>query len=139
MAAAASTSSCACGWRPACAQDDPAAARSTAALRAELATHGSIEVAGYELAAPLVKAIDACDASALALPPCTVHWFVNAATPTGARVAANAARLSERWAPRGVKLLLHPVDGVPFWGSGEVLECPALLAATTSIFSVPAP
>lgn len=118
------------------AADD--AARSTAALRAQLVAHGSIEVAGYDLAAPLVKAIDACEAAALALPPCTVHWFANN-SPHGARVAANAARLAERWAPRGVKLEFHPVDGVPFWATGELLECPALLAATTSLFEASRP
>jgi exosortase A-associated hydrolase 2 len=110
------------------------APRSTAALRTQLLTQGSIEVAGYDLAAPLVKAIDACDATALALPPCTVHWFANT-SPHGARVAANAARLAEKWAQREVQLNFHQIDGVPFWATGELLECPALLAATTRIFS----
>ncbi|HZV67563.1 MAG TPA: hydrolase 2, exosortase A system-associated [Telluria sp.] len=108
--------------------------RSTAGLRAQLAAHGTLEVGGYELAAALVKAIDACDAAALKLPPCSVHWFASGA-PAAARVAASAARLADLWAPQGVRLHFHPLDGVPFWASSDIVECPALLAATSAIFT----
>jgi exosortase A-associated hydrolase 2 len=113
--------------------DDPQAPRSTAALRAELAVRGRLEVAGYELDAAQVKGIDACDAASLKLPPCTVHWFASGA-PASRKLAASAARLSERWAPLGVTLQVHPVDGVPFWGTSDIAECPALLAATGAVF-----
>jgi exosortase A-associated hydrolase 2 len=118
--------------------DDPGAPHSTAALRAQLAARTVLEVAGYELAAPLVKAIDACDAANLKLLPCTVHWFASGA-PAAAKLAASAARLAERWAPLGVSLHFHPVDGVPFWSTSDVVECPAMLAATSAIFSARAP
>jgi exosortase A-associated hydrolase 2 len=113
---------------------DPAAPRSTAALRAQLAAHGTIEVGGYEVAAALVKAIDACDAANLKLLPCTVHWFASGALAP-VKVAASAARLAERWAPDGVDLHFHAVDGHAFWASAEPAECAALLAATSAIFA----
>lgn len=118
--------------------DGRRAARSTSALRAELVTRGRIEVAGYELDAALVTGIDACDAATLQLRPCTVHWFAGGA-PSAARLAAAAARLAARWAPLGVDLHFHPVDGVPFWAPGEVADCPALLAATAAVFGPRAP
>jgi exosortase A-associated hydrolase 2 len=114
--------------------DDPGVPRSTSALRAELLTSGRIEVAGYELDAAMVKGIDACDAASLKLLPCTVHWFASGA-PAAAKLAAGAARLAERWAPLGVTLQFHPVDGVPFWAGSDIAECPALLAATASVFA----
>jgi exosortase A-associated hydrolase 2 len=113
---------------------DPAAPRSTAALRAELAARGRREVAGYELDAAMVKGIDACDAGSLKLLPCTVHWFASGA-PAAPKLAVVAARLAERWAPLGVTLHFHPVDGVPFWATSDIAECPALLAATAGVFA----
>lgn len=114
--------------------DDPATPRSTAALRAELAARGRLEVAGYELDAAMVRGIDACDAASLKLLPCTVHWFATGA-PAARKLAASAARLADRWAPLGVELRFHAVDGVPFWATTDIAECPALLAATAAIFA----
>jgi exosortase A-associated hydrolase 2 len=116
----------------------PHAPHSTSALRAELLTRGRLEVAGYELDAAMVKGIDACHAASLQLLPCTVHWFGGAA-PAAPRLAAGAARLAARWAPLGVTLHFHPVDGVPFWAAGDIAECPALLAATAAVFGPAAP
>ncbi|MDL2356423.1 MAG: hydrolase 2, exosortase A system-associated [Pseudomonadota bacterium] len=114
--------------------DDDAAPRSTSALRAELVTRGRLEVAGYELDAAMVRGIDACDAAGLALLPCSVHWFASGA-PAARKLAAAAARLDERWGPRGVTLHFHPVDGVPFWATNDITECPALLATTGAVFA----
>ncbi len=109
--------------------------RSTSALRTELATHGMLEIGGYELTSPLVKAIDACDAATLALPPCTVHWFASA-VPAPERLAASAARLAARWAPRGIRLHFHAVEGEPFWAANDIVESPALLDATCAALAV---
>jgi exosortase A-associated hydrolase 2 len=108
--------------------------RSTAALRAQLAVHGVIEVGGYEVAVPLVRAIDACDAAHIRLRPCTVHWFASAgAAPS--KAAESAARLGERWAADGVVMHFHQVGGVPFWAGDDSAECPALLQATAAVFA----
>lgn len=115
---------------------DPDGARTTAALRAHMAAHGMVEVNGYELSAPLAQAIDACDAAALVLPACPVHWFALAGRAP-ARLAASAARLAAVWAPGGATLHLHVLDGVSFW-IGEQSECPALLDATSAAFGMDA-
>lgn len=114
--------------------DNPQAPHSTAALRAELAVAGKLEVAGYELDAAMVRGIDACDAASLKLLPCTVHWFASGAS-AARKLSPSAARLAERWAPLGVKLHFQPVDGIPFWATTDIAECPALLAATVAVFS----
>jgi len=111
-----------------------AAPRSTAALRAQLAVHGVIEVGGYEVAVPLVRAIDACDVAHIRLPACTVHWFASAAAAPS-KAAESAARLAERWAADGVALHFHQVAGVPFWAGDDNPECPALLEATGALFA----
>ncbi|SHG74831.1 exosortase A system-associated hydrolase 2 [Massilia sp. CF038] len=106
--------------------------QSSAALRARLATHGQIEINGYELVAPLARAIDACDAASMQLPACTIDWFASHGGAP-ARLSAEAARLGARWGQHGVQVRLHPIDGLPFW-QGSVAECPALLAATDAVF-----
>jgi exosortase A-associated hydrolase 2 len=113
----------------------PGGARSTSALRAQLAVHGVIEVAGYEVAVPLVKAIDACDAAHIKLPPCTVHWFAGGAD-VSARAETSAARLGARWAADGVAMHFHRVEpAVPFWCADAIAVCPALLDATSAVFA----
>jgi hypothetical protein len=82
----------------------------------------------------MVRGFDACDAAHLVPPRCAVHWFAHGG-PAPMKVAASAARLAERWAPLGVALHFHPVDGVPFWATSDIAECPALLAATASVFA----
>lgn len=116
---------------------DPAAQASlgtTGQLRASLQARGMLEVGGYELTAPLVHAIDACDAAALPLPPCQVHWFASG-SPAPLRLAASAARIARRWNARGASLHFHPLEGQPFWGANDIAECPALLAATSAVFT----
>ena len=116
---------------------EPTQAATTSALRTELLARGLLEVEGYELAAPLAQAIDACDAGNLVLPACPVHWFASG-TPAPLRLAARAARLQQQWAGSGATLHFHALEGVPFW-TGEFPECPALLDATSAVFDVPAP
>jgi len=104
-----------------------------ATLRTRLAIQSQIEINGYELTAPLANAIDACDATAMVLPACPVHWFAGGAPPS-ARLSTAAARLAAAWAANGTTLHLHTFDGQPFW-RGEPAECPALLAATAAVFA----
>jgi hypothetical protein len=82
----------------------------------------------------MVRGIDACDAASLKLHPCTIHWFASGA-PAARKLAIVASRLGERWAPLGVSLHFHGVDGVPFWATSDIAECPALLAATARVFA----
>jgi exosortase A-associated hydrolase 2 len=112
----------------------PVGERSISALRARLDATGTIEVNGYELAVQLARAIDACSARILKPPACPVHWFASG-TPAPLRLAPAATRLAARWAAYGTTVHFHPVTGFPFWSRPDLPECPALLEATTGIFS----
>ncbi|CDG83298.1 hydrolase 2, exosortase A system-associated [Janthinobacterium agaricidamnosum] len=96
--------------------------------RQQLAAGRSIEVGGYQLTPELACAIDAIDLAAMT-PGVPVRWFEN--TVNG-DVAPAAMRQAERWTAAGVELELVPVQGLPFWNSGEIIECQALLAATAA-------
>jgi exosortase A-associated hydrolase 2 len=111
----------------------PLAARTTSALRARMVAHGMVEVNGYELAAPLAQAIDACEAAGMAPPPCPVHWFASG-SGAPARMEASIARLADNWRAHGATLHFHPLAGVPFWSRADLPECPALLEATSAVF-----
>lgn len=114
---------------------DPDGPQTTSALRATLQAKGVLEIAGYELAAPLAQAIDAVDAASLVLPPCPVHWFASPGHGHGpGRLAAAAARLGARWAEGGTTLTLHELDGAAFW-TGERAQCQVLLDATSAAFA----
>ena len=106
-----------------------ASGSSSATLRAQLAAGASVEVAGYELASELAAAIDLQDVGTCA-PRCPVHWFE---LTTAGAMAPAVERHVQRWREAGVRLQLHPVDGVPFWASSEIAECPAMLAATGTL------
>ncbi len=106
---------------------DSASASTSATLRTLLAGGASVEVAGYELASELAAAIDLQEASAN-VPRQPVHWFDST---TAGTMAPKVERHLQRWREAGVQLQLHPVDGVPFWASSEIAECPAMLAATS--------
>jgi exosortase A-associated hydrolase 2 len=81
---------------------------------------GNIEVGGYEISAVLARDLGQRDARNFTLPSCPVLcYWVNASG------SAPAMRLTH---PR---LASHAVQGPPFWITGEIAECPALIAAST--------
>ncbi|MGZ8292899.1 MAG: hypothetical protein ACXWVG_07610 [Telluria sp.] len=75
-------------------------------MRAGLAVHGSIEVDGYTLVRELARAIDSCNAAAMPLPPCPVHWFANTG-PAPAQLAAGVQRIARSWAERDAAELVE--------------------------------
>jgi exosortase A-associated hydrolase 2 len=113
--------------------DDKDNSAGTQAMRESLRAGESLEIGGYEIAPDMAAAIDALNATDLAAATCPVHWFeiISAAgrgiTPAGMRVV-NA------WKQRGVDLHVHAVQGLPFWATQEIAECPELLTATSAIF-----
>lgn len=106
---------------------------STAEMRAALAAGTTLEVAGYELSPELAASIDALKLSELAVPGVPAHWFELVSEP-GQPLPPAAARIAGAWAGQGIDLHVHPVVGERFWMSPEIAECPALLAATTTVF-----
>lgn len=106
----------------------------TQALRDALRSGEVLEIAGYDIAPALADAIDALDATQLAVNGCPVHWF-EAVTAAGRGMSPAAAKVAAAWQQAGVELHTHVLPCAPFWSTQEVTECPALVAATSSIFS----
>ena len=106
----------------------------TQALREALRAGEVLEIAGYDLAPALAAAIEALDAAQLPVAGCPVHWF-EAVTAAGRGMPPAAARVTGAWQQAGVDLHTHVVPCPPFWSTQEITECPALVAATSSIFS----
>jgi exosortase A-associated hydrolase 2 len=83
--------------------------------RKSLPNGHNVEVAGYELPAELVRAIDALDiapmGSAVSTP---IHWM-----EIGERAESplhpDSVRVIEQWKQRGVRVTTHKCVGLPFW------------------------
>lgn len=105
---------------------------STDGLREQLVGHGAIEIAGYELAAELARAIDGCNAAHMR--PCTprVDWIATSVSGEAA-ASASALRLEAIW--HGTRVRFRHVEGPPFWATTEIAESGAVLAATTELFA----
>ncbi|MES2739985.1 MAG: hydrolase 2, exosortase A system-associated [Pseudomonadota bacterium] len=97
--------------------------------REQLAAGATLEIGGYALAPQLAAAIDALDAAALT-PRVPLHWFDLASAGQAGAIAPAVAERAGAWRAAGVDLQLHAVRGLPFWASGEIVECHALLDAT---------
>jgi exosortase A-associated hydrolase 2 len=110
------------------------AGNGTHALRAQLQAGQTLEIAGYELAPALAGAIDALDLTAMKPPACPVHWF-EAVAAAGRDLPPAAARVTAAWQQAGCDLWVDVVPCPPFWTAQEITECPALLEATSALFS----
>ena len=113
---------------------DAPAGSGTEALLQDLRRGKSLEVGGYTLAPELALAIAALDGANLALPDCPLHWL-ELLVPASGTVAAATRRLAEAWRSAGARVQVHPLRGVPFWATAEIVECPAMLAATASAWA----
>jgi exosortase A-associated hydrolase 2 len=109
------------------------AVRGTEAMRSALQAGEMLEIAGYEVTAALAAALDAVEAAALAPTGCPVDWFEVVAGPER-QLPAAAALTAARWREQGTALQIHLIHCAPFWATQEIAECPALLAATSSMF-----
>ncbi|MGZ8243535.1 hydrolase 2, exosortase A system-associated [Methylomagnum sp.] len=98
----------------------------TKRLRAQLEAGDSVEVGGYRLSPALARALAGWK-PADHVPPCPTHWFEIGA---GEALSPASQRVADAWLAAGTALTTRPVVGEPFWGTQEITECPALLAAT---------
>ena len=108
----------------------------TAALREQLRAGQALEVAGYELAPELADALDALDLSKMAPPPCPLHWL-DVVAAEGRPLTPASAKLVAAWQAQGAALQARTVAGPAFWGTQEIATCPALLEASSALFSEP--
>jgi exosortase A-associated hydrolase 2 len=106
----------------------------TREIRARIAQGERIDVAGYALNPALAASLDRLAAADLAVPGATVHWFELMAD-TGSALPPATAQVMAAWEQHGMAVHRHTVTGPPFWAAHEIVECPALLAATTDVYS----
>jgi exosortase A-associated hydrolase 2 len=110
------------------------AGNGTNALRTQLQAGEVLEIAGYDLAPELASAIDALDLADMAPAGLPVHWFE--AVPAEDRpLPPGAARVTAAWREQGIAPYTKVLACPPFWSTQEVTECPALLRATSTLFS----
>ena len=109
------------------------ARETTKELREQLTGGRSVEVAGYELSAPLASALDGLQMDGLPLTPDPrVHWFGVAAAGSDARMGASTQRIIDHWRACGIMVSTATVNGDPFWSTWETTVVPELLTATTA-------
>jgi exosortase A-associated hydrolase 2 len=94
------------------------------------------EIAGYAIDPALATAIRACQLAPLP-PPCPVLWLELAPPAAeGAPTLQPASQLVvERWRAAGASVQAVAIRDTPFWNSAEIVEAPALLAATLAAAS----
>lgn len=108
----------------------PASKETTATLRERLAQGERLEVAGYEVAAELVAAIDAAGNEPLV--PSTVarvDWL-EVSTAESPALTPVSERVLATWRATGVNVHAGVVRGEPFWALQEITIAPELLTAT---------
>lgn len=111
------------------------AGENTAALRRQLAAGHRLEIAGYELNAELVAAIDGLRLAQLGLrSPVPIDWIELASAPDQPPSPARQ-QVTTRWQESGIKFTLHRVVGEPFWSLQETTVVPALVTSTTGLLN----
>lgn len=110
----------------------------TGSLRMSLAAGEIVEVGGYELAPALAMTIDSKKTQEMVIRGCPVHWF-EIVPQEGRQVPLASGRVAHAWEKAGVDLALSTVAGQAFWACQEIAECPALLSATSQIFTETTP
>ncbi|RZA31334.1 MAG: hydrolase 2, exosortase A system-associated [Lysobacteraceae bacterium] len=102
----------------------------TEALRATLHAGGALEIAGYELAPQLARALEALPSLEALAPTCPVDW-IETVSAAGQEAAPGALRAVAAWRAAGVGVRLHPVQCAPFWATSEITENTAWIDATS--------
>ena len=103
-------------------------------LRRELASNGTLEVAGYDLPQELAESINSLKLEELGRPGMTYHWFE--IMPDASLALSPASnRILSAWENRGIPVQVHKVQGEPFWSTQEITDCPGLITRTTQILS----
>jgi exosortase A-associated hydrolase 2 len=110
-------------------------ATNTEELRRELQARGRIEVAGYEITAELLTALEERTLhAAVGCPARTVVWLdIVAGTATAGPPAS--AGLLETWRKQLADIRYQTVVGEPFWGTVEIARLPRLVDATCALLA----
>jgi len=108
-------------------------ASSVDALRAELASGASVEIAGYVITPALANAIAAVDLAHFADAPLpTVDW-IEAVAAADRPMSVASRGLIERWQAAGRRVQARTAVAQPFWGTTEIVVPDAFLDETERI------
>lgn len=117
--------------RVAAAMDRAHPGETTTALKSLLMEGTGVEVAGYELAPDLARALASARLESPSPPPeVPVHWLEIVAE-AGAPPLPASRRVHQIWRDAGVGLIAETVTGEPFWALQEITLAPNLLDPTT--------
>lgn len=97
-------------------------------LRQALAEGQTIEVAGYELAAPLAHALEQARLALPAQTPACV--WLETSTDEEPQLLPRTTKVIEAWRQQSTTVTARAVAGPAFWQSVEIEEAPALIEAS---------
>jgi hypothetical protein len=107
---------------------------SVSTLLARLRHGESLEVAGYELAAPLALAIESRTLESVAPRNKPALRWIDLVAAEGDPLSPATAAIVARWVEAGVPIEVEAVWGDPFWALQEITVAPRLIEATTRAF-----
>lgn len=105
-------------------------------MRQQLAAGAPLEIAGYMLSSKLATGLE----QAILVPPASMgqarrlEWF-ELSTREDASLSPVSARTIAQWQQAGFRTGNHIAHGPAFWQTTEIEDAPALIAATTAVFS----
>lgn len=105
----------------------------TDALRAELEVGKPIEVAGYEIAPELARALSTARIGDPPLPPGLRIDWLELVGEAGDALSPAATRICDAWQKAELTVVTTAVPGPQFWTLQEITLAPALLAETSRI------
>ncbi|WP_193369794.1 hydrolase 2, exosortase A system-associated [Pelagibius marinus] len=121
--------------RVAAGMDKSSEAETTKELRARLWQGEALEIAGYELASPLARAIAERQLAGMLQRPEELPLDVlEVRAGDDPAVALSTRQLLEELGNRKRRLRAHAVSGDPFWSLQEITVAPKLLEATEALF-----
>lgn len=104
----------------------------TKSMREQLAKGNGLEVAGYQLDAQLVTALDSLDLNKYSLSHnIPTDWFELVAGEDRPPPLPTQ-KITEKWSAAGVPLRLYTIPGSTFWNTPEITLVPELLTKTTN-------
>jgi exosortase A-associated hydrolase 2 len=101
----------------------------TKALRQQLARGETVEIAGYALAPAVAASMEAAELELGAGYAGRVWWY-EVGSGAGAAIAPASQAKIGAWQDRGIAVEATVVEGLSFWQTQEIAECPALVEAT---------
>lgn len=103
----------------------------TEELRASLRSGEPVEISGYTVSPALASGLESARLSPLAAPT-QVAWLEIAAA-AGAELTPAARQCVKEWLAAGSQVDVRTVQGLAFWQTLEIAECPELIGATMAI------